>query len=89
MHLLTEKLGAHLPIWFMGVSICPTLEVVNNPMEEVVRNFPLFGQILVKIKYPPFLKFHQLTTFCLFFMLPLTLPIKTIMKWKPFYACIL
>jgi len=31
-HLLTEKLGAHLPIWFMGASICATLEVVNNPI---------------------------------------------------------
>jgi len=36
-HLLTEKLGAHLPIWFMGVSICATLEVVNNPMEFAYR----------------------------------------------------
>ena len=56
-HLLTEELGAYLPVRFVAVSIGPTMEVVNNPMEEVVRNFPLFEQIQAKIKSYHLLKF--------------------------------
>jgi hypothetical protein len=36
----------------MIVSICPTTEVVNNPVDKVVRNIPLFGRIQGKSKHP-------------------------------------